>query len=289
MDVLVPRLENAPKGRPLNYRHAFHAGNFADLAKHALLLSLLARLQRDAAPLTVIDSHAGAGLYALDGGPAQSSGEAEAGIGRLMAEPNPPGPLAALKAAVGKLSSKGKLKLYPGSPKLVADRLRPVDRLVACELRPDDAGLLRQALKGATAEVLVEDGFALAAKRAAPKQRLLVLMDPPFERPDDYARAADTAAAIVRRNPAAVVMIWLPLKDLETFDGFLRRLEGGPARAALVAETRLRPLDDPMKMNGCALVIVGAPKGLEDEARAVCDWVARVCGGPAGEGRVWNL
>ena len=273
----------------MNYRHAFHAGNFADLAKHALLLALLARMQRQAGPLTVIDTHAGAGLYALDGGPAQASGEAETGVVRLMAADAPPGPLRALKAAVGQLNPKGGVKLYPGSPKLVADRLRPGDRLTACELRPDDAGLLRQALKGTGGEVLVEDGFALAARRAAPKQRLLVLIDPPFERPDDHARAAEAAAAIVRRNPEAVVMIWLPLKDLETFDGFLRRLEDGPAARALVAETRLRPLDNPMKMNGCALVIAGAPKGLEDEARAVCDWTARTCGGPGGEGRVWNL
>ena len=157
----------------------------------------------------MIDSHAGAGLYALDGGPAQSSGEAEAGIARLMGEASPPGPLAALTGAVGKLNSKGGakggLKLYPGSPKLVADRLRPVDRLVACELRPDDAGLLSQALKGTSAEVLVEDGFALAAKRAAPKQRLLVLIDPPFELPDDYARTAEAAA---RQSCGAIRRRW---------------------------------------------------------------------------------
>jgi 23S rRNA (adenine2030-N6)-methyltransferase len=273
----------------LNYRHAFHAGNFADLAKHALLLALLARMQRDGGPLSVIDTHAGAGLYALDGGPAKASGEAAVGVGRLMAEPKPPGALATLKAAVTVLNAKGPLRLYPGSPRLVADRLRPGDRLVTCELRSDDAGLLRQALKGSGAEVLVEDGFALAPRRAAKGLRLLVLIDPPFERPDDHARAADAAAAILRRNPAAMVMIWLPLKDLETLDGFLRRLEDGPAGAVLVAEVRLRPLDDPMKMNGCALVIVGPPAGLDGEARLVCDWVARVCGGPGGEGRVWNL
>jgi len=116
-----------------------------------------------------------------------------------------------------------------------------------------------------------------------------VLIDPPFERPDDYARAAEATAAIRKRNRDAVVMVWLPLKDLETFDAFLRRLEDGPAADALVAEVRLRPLSDPMKMNGCALVIVGAPAGLAEEADAVCGWVARTCGGPDGEGRVWIL
>jgi 23S rRNA (adenine2030-N6)-methyltransferase len=273
----------------LNYRHAFHAGNFADLVKHAVLLSALARLTREGPPLSVIDTHAGAGLYELDAAASKASGEAEAGIGRLMAEADPPAPLKALKAAVARLNPKGGHRLYPGSPRLVADALRPADRLVACELRPDDAGHLRQALKGAKAEVLVQDGFDALVQRAAPGQRLLVLIDPPFERADDYARTAEAAKAVLKRNPEAAIIIWLPLKDLETFDGFLRRLEQGGAPAALVIEARLRPLDDPMRMNGCALVAINPPAGLEAEATVACDWVVGTCGGPGGEARVWRL
>jgi 23S rRNA (adenine2030-N6)-methyltransferase len=277
----------------LNYRHAFHAGNFADLVKHALLTSALAALTRRDGPLTVIDTHGGAGVYDLAGPAAKASGEAEAGIVRLMADAAAPAVFAALKAGVARLNSadgaRGGVRLYPGSPRLVADGLRAGDRLIACELRRDDADLLRQALKGTGAEVLCEDGYAALAARAAPRQRLLALIDPPFERADDYARAAEAARAALRRNPAAVVLIWLPLKDLETFDGFLRRLEAGGPPPALVVETRLRPLDDPMRMNGCALVVVNPPAGLEADAAAASDWVVRACGGPGGETRTWRL
>ncbi len=273
----------------LNYRHAFHAGNFADLVKHAVLGAALARLTREGPPLLAIDTHAGAGLYELDAVAAKASGEAEAGIARLMAADAAPAPLEALKAAVARLNPKGGHRLYPGSPRLIADALRPADRLVACELRGDDAGRLRQALKGARAEVLVQDGYAVAAQRAAPRQRLFVLIDPPFERADDHARAAEAAKAVLGRNPAATMIIWLPLKDLETFDGFLRRLEAGVAPAALVVEARLRPLDDPMRMNGCALVVINPPTGLETDAAATCDWVVAACGDPDGRARVWRL
>ncbi len=273
----------------MNYRHAFHAGNFADLLKHAILVAALARLVTKGAPITVIDTHAGAGLYELDGPAAKASGEAAAGIGRLMAEANPPAPLAALKAAVARLNPGGGHRLYPGSPRLVADVLRPADRLVACELREDDAGHLRRALTGAKAEVLVQDGYAVVAQRAAPGQNLLVLIDPPFERADDYARAAQAVQAVLARDPAAVIIIWLPLKDLETFDGFLRRLEAGGAPPALVIEARLRSLDDPMRMNGCALVVINPPSGLEADATSASDWIVVACGDTGGQARVWRL
>jgi 23S rRNA (adenine2030-N6)-methyltransferase len=273
----------------LNYRHAFHAGNFADLVKHAALTSVLGLLGADASPLTVIDTHAGAGVYELDSAPSRMSGEAEAGIARLMADVAAPAVFVPLMAAVARLNPKGGFRLYPGSPRLIADRMRSGDRLAACELRPDDAGLLRLALKGAKAEVLTEDGYTVAAARAAPGQRLLVLIDPPFERPDDYVRTAEAVRAILRRNPEAVIMAWLPLKDMETFDGFLRRLEAGGPPPALVIEARLRPLDDPMRMNGCALVVVNPPAALEADAAAACAWVVRTCGGVGGEARIWRL
>jgi 23S rRNA (adenine2030-N6)-methyltransferase len=273
----------------LNYRHAYHAGNFADLLKHAVLLSALARMTRETSPLSVVDTHAGAGLYELDAAASKASGEAEAGIARLIAEADPPASLQALKAAVARLNPKGGHRLYPGSPRLVADALRSADTLLACELRPDDAGHLRQALKGAKAEVRMQDGFDVLVQLAAPARRLLVLIDPPFEQPDDYARTAEAAKAVLRRNPKASIIIWLPLKDLETFDGFLRRLEQGLTPDALVIEARLRPLDDPMRMNGCALVAINPPIGLEADAAAACDWVVKSCGGPGGEARVWRL
>jgi 23S rRNA (adenine2030-N6)-methyltransferase len=272
----------------LNYRHAFHAGNFADLVKHAALLRLLALMRQAAPALTVIDTHAGSGLYELAGEAARKSGEAEAGIGRLMREAEPPPAFAPLVDAVRRANPKGALKYYPGSPWLIAEGLRPADRYLACELNADEHRRLSELLRGRRgAEARLGDGFKLAAAGARPGA-LLVLIDPPFEKSDDYARAVETAAAVRRRNPQAVVAIWLPLKDLETFDAFLRDLEDAGAGPALIAETRLQPLDNPLKMNGCALAIVGAPAELDATLEAACRWVAETLG-DGGEGRVWRL
>jgi 23S rRNA (adenine2030-N6)-methyltransferase len=278
----------------LNYRHAYHAGNFADLVKHACLTAALARLKGDAAPLEVIDTHAGAGLYDLEGEAAMKSGEAAQGVVRLMAEKAAPAQFDRLKSVIGKINAAGRLKLYPGSPFLIAAALRPQDRLAAYELRPDDFILLTTALKGArapNAQAFQKDGFAAATQQIATAKsaRTLVLIDPPFERGDDYAQILRTARSLLRRDPAAVVMVWLPLKDLETFDRFLRDLETGGFPAALVAEARLRPLSDPLRMNGCAMVVLNDPPGLDEDARAICGWATSVLGETGGETRVWRL
>lgn len=269
----------------MNYRHAFHAGNFADLVKHAALTLMLHELTADPAPLTVIDTHAGAGVYDLDGEMARRSGEAAGGIGRLIADAGAPEALGPLKQAVARFNP-GELTRYPGSPVLAAEVLRGGDRLVACELRRDDFESLRASLaKFAGAKAVQGDGYAVAAEEGR-SGRLLVLIDPPFERPDDYEQAARALDIILRKNPVATVAIWLPLKDLETFDAFLRRLD---APGALVAEVRLRPLLDPMKMNGCALVIANPPPGLEAPLGEACGWVVSTLGDPGGEARLWRL
>lgn len=273
----------------MNYRHDFHAGNFADLVKHACLLSALGRLVEQPEPITVIDTHAGAGLYDLSGDMAKASGEAEAGVRRLMADSGAPSVFAALKAAVAKANPDGGLRFYPGSPWLAASALRPGDQLVACELRPDDRSRLEKTMFGFRARVLGQDGFAVAAGQLRPDRAALVLIDPPFERADDYDHIAATTVAVVRRQRSAVVLIWLPLKDLETFDGFLRRLEAVDLPPILVAEARLHRLDDPMRMNGCAMVVVNPPDGLDADTRAACEWTVRTLGGDGAEARCWRL
>jgi 23S rRNA (adenine2030-N6)-methyltransferase len=273
----------------LNYRHAFHAGNFADLIKHATLLELLRALRSDRAPLCVIDTHAGAGAYDIQGETAKRSGEAQAGVARLMAAGDLPPALARLKAEVARANPAGGAGLYPGSPRLVAAGLRPGDRYIACELRDDDIAILRGTVGAAPGvEVLQADGYEIAAARAGARERLLVLMDPPYERADDYANLARTLAAVRQKSPASAVAIWLPIKDLETFDAFLRSIDGF-AQGALVAEVRLRPLIDPMKMNGCAMVVLGGPLSVESPVKAACDWIVGALGDPGGQARVWRL
>jgi len=271
----------------VNYRHAFHAGNFADLVKHMTLIRLLASLTADPAPLTIVDTHAGAGGYDLDGELARRTGEAAQGVFRLMQAADAPAVFDPLKAAVRAGNPDGGVRVYPGSPTLIGHALRKGDRYVGCELRDDDFALLTQTLKpwpGAMA--LQADGFATAQCIAGQGGRLFVLIDPPFERSDDYARIADTIDTVLGLDPSACVAVWLPLKDLETFDAFLRRIEPSAARF-LVAECRLKPLIDPMKMNGCAMVVANPPEGVAPDIDQACVWVAERLGDPGGRGAVW--
>jgi len=271
----------------MNYRHAFHAGNFADLVKHAAVTLMLRELTAGPRPLTVIDTHGGAGVYELDSEMAVKSGEAAVGIGRLMADADAPPGLTPLKQAVAAFNG-GPLERYPGSPVLIARALRPRDRLITCEIHPQDQALLARAIAAyPNAKAVDADGYATAAREAPADGPLLVLIDPPFERPDDYEQAAAAMGSILRRNRAAVVAVWLPLKDLETFDAFLRRI-GSLATGALVVEARLRPLIDPMKMNGCVLVIANPPAGLAEPLTKACEWVVAAVGEKGGAARVWT-
>ena len=256
----------------MNYRHAFHAGNFADLIKHAVLTHLLRDLVAGPAPLTVIDTHAGAGLYDLAGGPSRRTGEGEAGIARLMANGSAPASFGLLRASVRRCNAAGGHRYYPGSP--------------------DDASALKQVLPRELGAVVHRgDGWAHAAKVApAAPARLLVLIDPPFERGDDYAQAAALTATLLRVNRAAVIALWLPIKDLATYDAFLGEIEDAAApRPILAAEVRLRPLTAPLRLNGCAMLVVNPPTGLEGEARAAADWIAANLGEAGAVGRISRL
>jgi 23S rRNA (adenine2030-N6)-methyltransferase len=276
----------------MNYRHAFHAGNFADLHKHAILLAMLSALQDESAALSVIDTHAGAGGYDLSGEMARRSGEAQAGVFRLKAAGDAPPVFAPLLKAVARLNGGpdgGKDgDLYPGSPLLLARALRKADRYIGCELRPDDARLLRETLAPyASAQALEADGYATAVQQAGKDGRAFVVIDPPFERPDDYAQIVATTRAVMSRAKDAALAVWLPIKDLETFDAFLRAMET-VTNQLLVAELRLRPLTDPMKMNGCAMVMIGAPAAVDSAAAQAGDWIASGLGDTGGRSRVWR-
>ena len=275
----------------MNYRHVFHAGNFADLVKHAAITLIMDRLVNLPDPLLVLDSHAGAGVYDLDSEMARKSGEAQAGIDRLMADNEAPEAFRSLKAAVLNANRKSGLQIYPGSPMLIADRLRRHDEYIGAELRADDFETLNRTLSSSRghARAVHSDGFDLVRSRALDNRALFVLIDPPYEQPDDYARIVEAAKALLARPKPATVLIWLPLKDLETFDAFLRRLEALRPPTALAVEARLHPLSDPMRMNGCALVLLGAPTGLEAGLKEVVDWVVTNAGGPGGLGKLWRL
>jgi 23S rRNA (adenine2030-N6)-methyltransferase len=276
----------------MNYRHAYHAGNFADLLKHAVLTELLRALTGSGPPLTVIDTHAGAGLYDLDGGEAKRTGEGVAGVGRLLGARDAPTVFDDLKDIVKGANRPGVLRFYPGSPRVVERRLRPRDRYIGCELRADDFATLRSLLSpSAGAVILKGDGWALAAERA-PKApaALLVLIDPPFERRDDAEQAVRLSRTVLKRNPDAVIATWVPIKDLTGFDAVVMALaDANDPAPTLVAEVRLRPLNDPMKMNGCAMIVANPPPGIDGRSAQAAVWISRALGEPGGVGRVERL
>jgi 23S rRNA (adenine2030-N6)-methyltransferase len=270
----------------MNYRHSFHAGNFADLHKHAVLLLLLKALRPETQGLTVIDTHAGAGIYDLGNDDQARSKEAARGVKALMAG-ELPGAFAPLIEAVRALNSgQGAQDLYPGSPWLIAGLLGEGDLYIGCEMQPDTFEMLRATMARTTVptEVRAVDGYEAAGEVSAD----LILIDPPYERRDDYERAAQTVAAARALNPDVVVAIWTPLKDLETLDGFLRDLKGKAGAEVLVSEARMRPLMDPMKMNGSAMVIVSPPRGLDGNIAAVAEALVEALGEAGGEARLWR-
>ena len=277
----------------LNYRHAFHAGNFADLFKHAALMRALELMQRARTPLLVVDTHAGTGRYCLPA-EALATGEASA-IRRLLADAAAPPVFDLLKQAV---HPGVDVLVYPGSPALAVSRLRAADRLLACELRPDDGAELAALLRAHAprAEARLTDGYAALAPalRVWPGPAL-VLVDPPFERGDDYARAVEAVGAALSVKPGATVLLWAPLKDLETLDALARAIERTTSAPGFVAELRLRPLINPLRLNGCALVVLNPPRSpagepeLSDALEDAGGWIAEHLGERGGGLRLRHL
>lgn len=267
----------------MNYRHHFHAGNFADLVKHVTLLALLDDLKRSGRRITLLDTHAGPGLYDLSASPAVRSGEAAAGIGRLLEGPADPAFAPLLEAVAG--VNKGPVSHYPGSPLLAAVRLGQGDQLIACELHPEEAQGLTAVLTRAAGresprlDIRAADGFEAALQLPnGPDRATVVLIDPPYERGDDHDRVVATCADLMRRRPAPSVIIWAPIKDLETLDHMLRGLDALPGVRGTAVQTRLRPPLNPMKMNGCAIIVLHVPPAVRKAAVAAAEAVARLCG-----------
>ena len=267
-------------GRRVNYRHAFHAGNFADCTKHALLVWLLRAFCRKPAAFAMLDTHAGAGRYELSGA-AERTGEWRAGIARLLREP--PAPLAdyvALVEAAG---------LYPGSPVIARALMRPPDRLLCCELHPEDAAALRRHFAGdPQVAVHARDGWDAVRALLPPAgaKRGLVLLDPPYEAPGEHARLAQAMAIAAARFPTGVVAGWYPIKHRAPVRALHDAVAG--VRDVVVAELWLREPTDPARLNGNGLLIRNPPYGWEEEwPPLLAALLNRLGDGEAGEG--WSV
>lgn len=255
----------------MNYRHAFHAGGFVDVMKHAVLALILERLKAKDAPFCVLDTHAGIGRYDLWSEPAQKTGEFRDGIVKALAPPTEA--LLEPYLAVIRRMNRGErdIRWYPGSPLLTQALIRPQDRLVLIELHPEDVrSLTREVARDARVRVHHEDGYtALKAFLPPQERRGLVLIDPPFELKDEFARIVRGLRQAHRRWATGTYMIWYPIKHRAPVRRFHDDLVASGIRRILAAELLLCPDDDPERLNGSGLVFVNPPWGLDDALRAL--------------------
>ncbi|HEY6433026.1 MAG TPA: 23S rRNA (adenine(2030)-N(6))-methyltransferase RlmJ [Acetobacteraceae bacterium] len=263
----------------MNYRHAFHAGNFADCLKHAVLVWLLHALRRKPAGFFVLDTHAGPGRAELTSGPAARTGEWQRGIGRLL--DHPPAPLMDYVALVRRLG------LYPGSPSLAAALLRPDDRLACCELHPEDHAALRRLFRDdPRVAVHCRDGWeALGGLLPPSERRGLVLVDPPYEEIDEFAQVAAGLRTGHRRFGAGIFAAWYPIKHRAPVRAFHNAMKDSGIRDIVATELWLREPLDPARLNGCGMLVINPPYRFEDELTPVLTaLVARLGDGEPGAG-----
>ena len=242
----------------MNYRHSFHAGNSADVVKHSLLIALVRALQLKASALTLIDTHAGCGLYDLEGAEAGRTGEAAQGVLQAFADPNPL--LDDYRAAVRAVNAGAEPQLYPGSPQILAQLLRPQDSLILNEKHPEDVQALRGVMRGTSAAVHERDAYELWLAMLPPRSpRGVVVVDPPYEQPDERARITATLAAACRKWAHGVTVIWFPLKDRATHSQWKAQLRKLGIPKFLTVEHWLYDADQPGSYNGAGLFIVNPP------------------------------
>lgn len=266
----------------MNYRHAFHAGNFADVLKHAVLALIIHHLKRKEAPFRVIDTHAGRGLYRLDGGPAERTGEWRDGIGRIIgtaAEPLPAAVGDVLAPYVEAIRSENigdRLTSYPGSPRIARTLMRRSDRLIVNELHPEDhAALDKLFARDTQTKVMHLDGWTALKALLPPKERRgVVLVDPPFEQPGELARLSEGLGEALSRFATGTYLLWYPVKDLKPIARFHRAVTELGAAKVLDAALFVRPPRNPHVLTGTGLVICNPTYGLHQALEVLLPFLA---------------
>ncbi len=257
----------------MNYRHAYHAGNFADVVKHIALVAAISHLKKKDKPFRVIDSHAGAGLYDLRGGEARRTGESARGIARLetLDAARVPGALAAYLQCV-RAEGAG---FYPGSPRIIARLLRSQDRLIAIEKHPDDAAALAGSLAAfANAKAVCADGYErLPALLPPPERRGLVLIDPPYEAPDEFARAGGLFVRAYRRFATGIFQLWFPIKSKAEANALCGELAAHGIGRMLRIDVEIGSQTGE-GLSAAGLLVANPPFGFEEEMRAVAGVIA---------------
>ncbi len=249
----------------MNYRHAFHAGNHADVLKHLILVHCLDALKRKPAPFAVLDSHAGRGAYDLASEEALRSPEWQDGVARLWDWGAPPMAVGRYLEAVRAFNGEGALRTYPGSPALIAAALRDDDVLDACELHPEDARTLRKTLRTLNVRVHERNGWeTLAALLPPAKPRGLVLIDPPYEEPGELERGARALGPALRRFAHGVYLWWRPLKSESALDAADAEARAQGAKATLRADLWVDTPTPQGKLTGSSLLLINPPFGTRE-------------------------
>lgn len=274
----------------MNYRHDYHAGNPADVCKHLVLLALLRRLQHKPTPLTYVETHAGRGRFALGHEMAQKTGEYLRGIARLWDARNAadlPPLLAEYLGIVAGFNPDGALAVYPGSPRIARAVLRPDDRMILCELHPDDAAALRDEFRrDPQVAVHHRDGYeALSALLPPTPRRGLCLIDPPYERPDEFAAALAGIAAGRRRWPQACFALWYPIKGPLGPSLLHAAVLRSGLREVLCVELSTRPDRDPTALSGSGMLLVDPPWQIDQALAGALPDLARRLEDAPGSGR----
>ena len=275
----------------MNYRHAFHAGNFADVIKHIVLVRILLHLQEKNAAFRVIDTHAGAGLYDLAGEEAERSGEWLTGIARILQARFTENALPLIKPYLDIVRAfnpqQGQLKTYPGSPLIARALLRPQDRLTACELEAKARKALIDALRrDPQARVVDLDGWTALPAFVPPKERRgLVLIDPPYEQKDEFERLAASFIEAYAKWPTGSYLLWYPAKSRRATDELARQVARGvgdarPPGKCLRVEFSVAPQTADAALTSAGLLVVNPPWTLAAELKAILPELEK----PLGQG-----
>jgi len=271
----------------VNYRHAFHAGNFADVLKHVVLSRLVEYLKRKDKAFRVIDTHAGSGLYDLGSNEASRTGEWTAGIGKLIEGPVPTAAAALLQPyleAVGARNDGSRLRFYPGSPVIARHLFRPQDRLSAIEMHPEEAARLKRQFAGDFQVRVIElDGWLALGAHLPPKEkRGIVLIDPPFEKEGEFGRLVDGLVTAHRRWPGGVYALWYPIKDLAAVRRFREALVGASIPKILDIWQMVRSAGTEQGLVGSGVVVVNPNHELEAEMKLILPALAKILGQDKG-------
>ncbi len=278
----------------MNYRHAFHAGNHADVLKHVVLLAILDALREKDAAFFVLDTHAGRGRYVLADEASRKTGESDLGILRLADGGSTPPAITRYLHAVAAHNSPGTWDIYPGSPLLTADALRAQDRLAACELEPGEAAALKSLFAGdSRVAVHARDGYDAIKALLPPRigatryARGLVLIDPPYEAQEaEYPRVLQALEEILTRWPQAICAVWYPIKQRRSLLSFLRKAAALPVKSALLAELLVRPDDSPLRLNGSGMLLLNPPWKIDERLSPA---LPILCDALGEDGASWRL